>query len=623
MPVALVTRPREDSEGVSRELRARGLSVAVEPLLDIHYLDVPVDADGVQGILATSANGVRALARVLPDRSLPVWAVGDASARMARELGYAQVESAGGDVTTLAALVKDRCDPVKGAFLHAAGSVTAGDLAGQLGAAGFDVRRVVLYEARPAQAVSAELAAALAAGGLNLALFFSPRTAATFATLVRAAGLADATATLTAYALSPAVARELAALPWAAVRVAAAPTQAALLAALEEDLAAGRFASDLPRTSMTDTESKPAPETPAPETTAPETPAEQATDADIAEPVVEAEAAKGKGWVPVAAAVAVVLVAAVAALVWSEMRPGADLPPPSAGTAAQAPAAAPAPVAELQADVAALREKLRALEARLAEQPARGGDLVPMENRLNQAEAALKALQAQPQVPAKLVEEVDSLGKQVAELKRTSADAAAVLRLADRVEKVESALRDMQARRSSAAALLLAVGQLREALAANMPFDAELRALKALAGTDADVAAAVEALKPRAVTGIPTLPILTTRLNAQAPAIIRAQVLPEGQGWWRQTLDRLASLVTIEREDGNVAGSSPAAIVARAQAALASGDLAQAAAEMEGLSGGPAEQAAPWLADAKARLAAGKAVSELTAHVVAAVGAGQ
>jgi uroporphyrinogen-III synthase len=618
VPVALVTRPREDSEGVSRELRARGLAVAVEPLLDIHYLDVPVDADGVQGILATSANGVRALARVLPDRSLPVWAVGDASARMARELGYASVESAGGDVTTLAALVKDRCDTAKGAFLHAAGSVTAGDLAGQLGEAGFDVRRVVLYEARPAQAVSAELAAALGAGGLNLALFFSPRTAATFATLVRAAGLADATATLTAYALSPAVARELAALPWAAVRVAASPTQAALLAALEEDLAAGRFASDLPRTSMTDTESKPAPETPAPET-----PAEQATDADIAEPVVEAEAAKGKGWVPVAAAVAVVLVAAVAALVWSEMRPGADLPPPSAGTAAQAPAAPTAPVAELQADLAALREKMRALETRLAEQPARGGDLVPMENRLSQTEAALKALQAQPQVPAKLVEEVESLGKQVAELKRTSADAAAVLRLADRVEKVESALRDMQARRSSAAALLLAVGQLREALAANMPFDAELRALKALAGTDPEVAAAVEALKPRAVTGIPTLPILTARLNAQAPAIIRAQVLPEGQGWWRQTLDRLASLVTIEREDGNVAGSSPAAIVARAQAALASGDLAQAAAEMDGLSGGPAEQAAPWLADAKARLAAGKAVSELTAHVVAAVGAGQ
>lgn len=621
MTTALVTRPREDSEGVSRELRARGLEVAVEPLLDIHYLDVAVDASGIQGILATSANGVRALARLLPDRALPVWAVGDASARMARDLGYQNVESAGGDVETLAALVRDRCDPAMGAFLHAAGSVTAGDLSGRLNESGFTVRRLVLYEARTADTISAETAGALRAGDLELALFFSPRTAATFATLANAAGLAAATAGMTAYALSPAVAENLAALPWAAVRVAAAPTQAALLAALEDDLAAGRFASDLPRTSMTPQSETPAPETPVSDTPA-ETPADAATEAEIAEPAVEAEAAKGKGWVPVAAAVAVVMVAGAAALVWSEMRPAGDLPPsPPAGMTVVAPALAP--TVELQAELAATRDRLHALEARLAEQQTHGADLTPVENRLTQAEAAVKALQAQPQVPAKLVEELETLGRQVADLKRTSADAAAVLRLADRVEKVEAGFREMQARRSSAAALLLAVGQLREALAAAMPFDSELRSLKALAGADPEVATVVETLKVRAVTGIPTLPMLTARLNAQAPVIIRAQVLPDNQGWWRQTLDRLASLVTIEREDGNVAGTSPAAIVARAQAALATGDLAGAVVELEGLEGGPAEQAAPWIGDAKARLAAGKAVSGLTAHVVAAIGAGQ
>jgi uroporphyrinogen-III synthase len=215
------------------------------------------------------------------------------------------------------------------------------------------------------------------------------------------------------------------------------------------------------------------------------------------------------------------------------------------------------------------------------------------------------------------------LGKQVAELKRTSADAAAVLRLADRVEKMESTVRDMQARRSSASALMLAVGQLREALAKAMPYDAELRAVKALAGSDAEVAQQLDGLKARAVAGIPTFPVLVQRFNAQAPAIVRAQVLPEGQSWWRQTLDRLTGLVVIRREDGSNAGNAPAAVVARAEAALGQGDLAGAVAEIATLSEGPAEQAAPWLADAKARLAADKAVSELTAHVVAAIGAGQ
>jgi len=237
---ALVTRPREDSEALAAELTQRGVGVMVEPLLDIvPVTDAEVSAVGIQGILATSANGVRALARELADRSLPVWAVGDASARVARELGYHHVESAGGDVDDLAALVSARCRPQDGAFLHAAGTVTAGDLAGMLGAAGFVVRRVVLYQARTATALSAGLIATLEQGGIDSVLFFSPRTAATFVTLVNDAGVGGWCAGIVAYALSPAVARELAGLPWSTIRVAQAPTQAALLSALDHDLKRG------------------------------------------------------------------------------------------------------------------------------------------------------------------------------------------------------------------------------------------------------------------------------------------------------------------------------------------------------------------------------------------------
>ncbi|MBI5162991.1 MAG: uroporphyrinogen-III synthase [Magnetospirillum sp.] len=235
---ALLTRPREDSEATAAALAARGIAVTIEPLLDIVPLETTVDAAGVQGILATSANGIRALARALPERALPIWAVGDASARVARALGYGAVESAGGDVDTLAALVRARVDPAGGALLHAAGTVAAGDLGGALAAAGYEVRRVALYEARTAASLTPALAAALARGDIAMALFFSPRTAATFATLIAAAGLEAACRTATAYALSPAVARALAALPWRALRTAASPTQAALLAALDDDLPA-------------------------------------------------------------------------------------------------------------------------------------------------------------------------------------------------------------------------------------------------------------------------------------------------------------------------------------------------------------------------------------------------
>lgn len=614
MITALVTRPREDSEGVAAELAERGLKVMVEPLLTIEAVDAEMDTGGVQGVLATSANGIRALAKAWDRRDVPVWAVGDASARVARQLGYTIVESAGGDVDGLAALVAERCDPRAGALLHAAGSVTAGDLAGRLGQSGFAVRRVVLYRAQSAGVLSESLREALADGRVDVALFFSPRTAATFATLVTAAGLGQATARITAYSLSAAVAEKLAALPWAAVRVAAAPTQAALLAAVDDDRADAQAAAD-PRTCMSQTEqpaSAPASDTPE---TAP----------DVAgEPVAEPSAkVKSGNWVAVAIALVTVAVIGIGAAIWSEWRHVTvteSAPPPRVETVATTQE-----LESLRTELAESRERLRRMEERLAqpEQSPAGADLTPLNNRLTQAETALHALQAQPQVPAKLTEDVAGLGQQLAELKRNSADAAAVLRLADRVEQVEAGLRAMQARRSSAAALLLAVGQLRESLAAALPFDAELRAVKALAGQDGEMAPLLDALKPRAVTGLPTRPMLTARLAAQGPAIIRAQILPEEQSWWRQTVDRLATLVTIEREDGNAAGTTPAAIVARAQAALAQGDLAAAVAEAETLTAGPAEQAAPWLADAKARLAADAAVSDMTAHVVAAIGAGQ
>lgn len=234
---ALVTRPQEDADGVARLLADRGIDVLVEPLLRIQPLaGVAVPLDGVQAVLATSANGVRALAAATPERRLPVLAVGEASARCARETGFAQVDSAGGDADALVALVKARLDPSAGALIHAAGTTVAGDVSGALAQAGYDVRRVVLYEAKTAEALSTTLAAEMRAGALDLALFFSPRTAATFARLVGEAGLAQECGRIAAYCLSPAVAERLAPLPWRRLRVAAMPDQPSLLAALDTDI---------------------------------------------------------------------------------------------------------------------------------------------------------------------------------------------------------------------------------------------------------------------------------------------------------------------------------------------------------------------------------------------------
>lgn len=227
---ALVTRPRAEAAELAAALAGRGIDSVIAPLIEIKPLDLPPPSlAGVQAVLCTSANGVRALATAVAERAIPVFAVGDATAGRARAEGFQRVESAHGDVGELARLVRQRLDPAGGRLLHVAGTAVAGDLAGELRGAGFEVERAVMYEARAATALDAATAAALADGGIDLALFFSPRTSAVFARMAIAAGIAARLGRVTALSISPAADAGLVRLGFRERIVAAAPTRAGLL----------------------------------------------------------------------------------------------------------------------------------------------------------------------------------------------------------------------------------------------------------------------------------------------------------------------------------------------------------------------------------------------------------
>jgi uroporphyrinogen-III synthase len=236
--LVLITRPEPEANELAERLAARGYATLIEPLLEIRLLmdGRPLDFAGVQAILISSANGVRALdARLAASdkaRALPLFAVGPASAEAATAAGFLGVEAANGDVGALAALVGRRCTPSQGRLVHVAGSVVAGDLAGRLAAQGFTVDRVTLYEAVPARTLSPSATRALKAGTIDQMLFFSPRTAETFVRLIEEAGLGAALGRATALCLSDAVATVAGRLSWGAIRIAARPEEEALLETL-------------------------------------------------------------------------------------------------------------------------------------------------------------------------------------------------------------------------------------------------------------------------------------------------------------------------------------------------------------------------------------------------------
>ena len=238
---ALVTRPREESESLGAALAARGVEAIIEPMMQVHFpAAASPDLGGVQAILCTSANGVRAFARVTDERGLPIFAVGDATASRARAEGFATVESAGGGAPDLVRLVLEKLRPQDGELLHITGNVVAGDLVGSLRRQGFSIDRIALYETQPAAMLSEVTVGALRSRSIDFAFFFSPRTAAIFTGLARAAAVAEFCGKITALSISAAADAALAELAWRDRRVAETPNQPALLALLDQLLAERR-----------------------------------------------------------------------------------------------------------------------------------------------------------------------------------------------------------------------------------------------------------------------------------------------------------------------------------------------------------------------------------------------
>ena len=227
----LITRPEPGASETAARVAALGFEPIVAPLLAINPLSTPLPPSGqVQAILVTSSNAIPALPA--SHRHLRLFAVGDATAQRARSAGFEHVTSADGDAAALAVLVARTVAPNAGPLLLATGRLQGNALSAELRGRGFAVVRRVVYAAEPVPSLPAAADAALSAGALHAAMFFSAETAGTFVHLLQATPLHEAVRTVDALAIGKPAAVALEALPWRHVRVAARPNQDAMLALL-------------------------------------------------------------------------------------------------------------------------------------------------------------------------------------------------------------------------------------------------------------------------------------------------------------------------------------------------------------------------------------------------------
>ena len=146
----IITRPAEDAGPLSEKLVALGHQPIICAVLQI----VPRSAITIpqrpyQAICLTSANAVRVLESIENIKSIPLLAVGPQSKHAALNKGFSNVLAEGGDVLGLHNFIVKNIQPQDGPLLYISGSETSGDLEGKLKKSGFDVDRIITYQAKP------------------------------------------------------------------------------------------------------------------------------------------------------------------------------------------------------------------------------------------------------------------------------------------------------------------------------------------------------------------------------------------------------------------------------------------------------------------------------------------
>lgn len=225
LPV-IVTRAEPGASETMARLKAMDLSAIASPMLSLARLkaDLP-DLSAVQHLVFTSANGVRFFTEASTLRAAKAWCVGPSTAAAAREAGFAAVYEGAGDAAALAADILVALPEGTAGVLHVANEAAAGELVARLKQGGIPADFLALYETRPSEDLTQDAEAALAAGPVCV-LIHSAKAAAAFAWA--AGGLEHAIIV----AISEAAVRPLEGREVAAIHIADAPNEDALLSVL-------------------------------------------------------------------------------------------------------------------------------------------------------------------------------------------------------------------------------------------------------------------------------------------------------------------------------------------------------------------------------------------------------
>ena len=192
----LVTRPEPDASLTAERLRAEGYDVLVAPMLETVFLNEPLNEAHKGEFVVTSRNAVRSLAKLASQdarETKVLYTVGDATAALARDVGFKHIRSAAGTVDDLVDLIGPSNADDSKQLTYVCGRDRKGGLENKLRIKGWQVNVAVRYHSDRVEHFSSNVVSTIKGQKIDAVLLYSNRTAEAFKVFIEQYNLSQST----------------------------------------------------------------------------------------------------------------------------------------------------------------------------------------------------------------------------------------------------------------------------------------------------------------------------------------------------------------------------------------------------------------------------------------------
>ena len=188
----LLTRPLEDSIELIKRFKDKGFTVSHLPLIKINKLDYPkLNSSEYKIIVFTSSNAIRNIDTKDFDKKSLCFCVGDATEKTAKEKGFHNTISAGGNVKNLREIIFQKLEKKTEKILYVSGELVSYDLDKDLIKEGLNVQRLINYSVSHVEDISFDFLRQLKKKIPDIVYIYSQNSAVSFLNLIKKYELDD------------------------------------------------------------------------------------------------------------------------------------------------------------------------------------------------------------------------------------------------------------------------------------------------------------------------------------------------------------------------------------------------------------------------------------------------